>query len=64
MKKNTEIRKTGLGFPGFLTIAFIILKLCHVINWSWVWVVSPVWIGLALAIILGIVCGILKARDE
>jgi hypothetical protein len=44
----------GIGFGGLLTIAFIILKLCKVINWSWVWVLSPIWIsaGIFLLIVL------------
>ena len=35
----------GVGFVGLLTIAFIVLKLCKVINWKWIWVLSPIWIG-------------------
>ena len=34
----------GIGFLGLLTIVFIILKLCKVIEWPWVWVLSPIWI--------------------
>lgn len=34
---------------GFLAVAFIVLKLCEVIDWSWWWVLSPLWIPLALA---------------
>ena len=34
----------GVGFVGLLTIAFIVLKLCGVIDWAWVWVLSPVWL--------------------
>src|SRR5687767_7307416 len=41
----------GIGFFGLLTIAFIILKLCDVIAWSWVWVLAPTWIPLVLAIL-------------
>lgn len=40
----------GIGFCGLLTIAFIVLKLCNVIAWSWWWVTSPLWIPLALLI--------------
>ena len=29
---------------GLLTIVFIVLKLCGVISWSWLWVLSPIWI--------------------
>jgi hypothetical protein len=36
------------GFPALLTLTFIALKVCHVINWSWLWVLCPFWIPLAL----------------
>lgn len=35
----------GIGFVGLLTIAFVVLKLCKVIDWSWWWVWSPIWIS-------------------
>lgn len=35
---------SSLGFSGFLTLIFITLKLTNFINWSWWWVLSPVWI--------------------
>lgn len=35
------------GFPTLLTIAFIVLKLCNVITWSWWWVLAPLWIPVA-----------------
>ena len=46
----------GIGFTGLLTIAFIVLKLCNVITWSWWWVLSPIWIstGLVIGIIIGV----------
>lgn len=44
----------GIGFTGLLTIVFIVLKLLKIINWSWLWVLSPIWISIALVIILGI----------
>lgn len=42
----------GIGFTGLLTIVFIVLKLLKVINWSWLWVLSPLWITIALVIML------------
>lgn len=47
----------GIGFTGLLTITFIVLKLTHVINWSWVWVLSPIWItaGIVFVIILALI---------
>ena len=43
----------GIGFLGALTILFIALKLTHVIDWSWWWVLSPIWIP--VAVVLGII---------
>ena len=40
----------GIGFVGLLTIAFIVLKLCKIIKWSWLWVLSPIWIYAAIVI--------------
>jgi hypothetical protein len=40
----------GIGFCGLLTILFIGLKLTGHIAWSWVWVLSPLWIGLAFGL--------------
>lgn len=59
-KSGSSAAGGGIGFVGLLTIAFIILKLCGVINWSWWWVLSPLWIsaGLVIAVLLiiGIIC--------
>lgn len=38
-----------------LGIVFIILKLCKVINWSWLWVLSPIWIPILIWIIIYII---------
>lgn len=35
-----------------LTILFVGLKLGRVITWSWLWVLSPLWIGVALLLVL------------
>lgn len=50
-----------MGFTGLLLIAFIVLKLCNVINWSWWLVLSPAWIKAGLAAVIGIVA-LLHAR--
>ena len=51
MKETINV-SIGGGFTGLLTILFIGLKLTGYINWSWWWVLSPLWIGLALALIV------------
>ena len=63
MNESPRINATNgsVGFTGLLTIAFITLKLCKVIDWSWVWVLSPLWIHVALALIIVIVLIILSA---
>lgn len=40
----------GSSFAAGLTLVFVTLKLCHVIDWPWVWVLSPIWISLLLLI--------------
>ena len=49
----------GVGFVGLLTIAFIVLKLCKVISWSWWWVLSPIWIVVLLCVVAIILYAIL-----
>ena len=51
---------SSISFCGLLAIAFIVLKLTKVISWSWLWVLSPLWIPLALALVIFIVYFILK----
>lgn len=53
MENNT--RNSSIGFGGLLTIVFIVLKLCKVINWSWVWVLSPLWITWLLVLVVLII---------
>ena len=55
MERNNNTSK-GIGFAGLLTIAFIVLKLCKVISWSWVWVLAPLWISFGLSLVAIIVC--------
>lgn len=51
---------SGIGFPGLLAIAFIILKLTNVIDWSWWWVLSPIWIPIVFIVIFLIVGFLLR----
>ena len=41
----------GIGFVGVLQIVFIVLKLLNKISWSWLWVLSPIWISVILWIV-------------
>ena len=44
-----ETKITGI-LPALLTVLFVYLKLTNQIDWSWIWVVSPLWIPLAMVV--------------
>ena len=54
----------GTGPLDLLTIAFVILKLCKVIDWSWWWVFSPIWIPLAIIVVIGILAAIINGLSR
>jgi hypothetical protein len=63
--KESNSLDGGNIIVGLLGITFIVLKLCHVINWSWWWVTLPFWGSLAIAgvfvIFMIVVLGLVKA---
>lgn len=61
-KNNSNISIGGVSFSGLLTILFIGLKLVRVINWSWWWVLSPLWIEAALLII--VICVVMLFQER
>lgn len=62
-KMEKKVTNNGIGFGDLLLVAFIVLKICGVINWSWWWVMSPFWIPLCVAIILLIIYAIIRCHD-
>lgn len=62
-KNNTNVTYTGVGFSGLLAIVFIVLKLTGFINWSWIWVLSPIWISWIIGIIIIIVAVIIALKS-
>jgi hypothetical protein len=46
---------SGIGVFGLLGVAFVILKLTGVIDWAWLWVLAPFWIGAALWLLFVVV---------
>ena len=64
MSKETSSASGGIGFLGLLAIVFIVLRLCNVIAWSWWWVLAPIWIPVAIAIIVLLFFVILAAILE
>lgn len=55
MSKESSSSSTGICFTGLLTIVFIVLKLTGYIAWSWLWVLSPIWISVVLVVVIFIV---------
>ncbi len=53
--KNITINKALPSFVELLAILFIGLKLGNVIDWSWWWVFSPLWISWLIIIFAFIV---------
>ena len=60
MSSNNNSSSAGIGFWGLLTIAFIVLRLTKTIAWTWWWVLAPIWIPAAIAIIAFMVLVIRK----
>lgn len=49
---NAAASSGGIGFFGLLTILFIALKLMHYIDWSWLWVLSPLWVPASFVVLV------------
>ena len=52
------------SFATLLTIAFIVLKLANYITWSWLWVLSPLWISFILAIVVGMILKVIEKKEK
>ena len=51
MSSNDSGRFGGISFTGALAILFIGLKLAGFIDWPWVWVLAPLWSGIAVILV-------------
>ena len=47
---DNKAKQGGLGIVSVLTIVFIVLKLLGVIKWSWICVLSPIWISAVIVV--------------
>ena len=54
-ENKTVVKKQGLSLSTVLTFIFVVLKLIGVIDWSWVWVLAPFWIGAIISLVFGLV---------
>lgn len=64
---NNERNNTAtvyIALCGLLDITTIVLKLTGVVNWSWLWVLAPIWIPTAITIaIIVIVLVVILVRE-
>lgn len=58
--KQTEV--SGISFMGMLTVAFIVLKLTNHIDWSWWWVLLPLWLPITIAMALYIIAHLISKQ--
>ena len=59
---STVTVRGNSALPAVLFVVFLILKLCHVIDWSWWWVTAPLWGPLAFAVALVVVVAVVRRR--
>ena len=65
VRRNRMRRKRGMGLTGVLLVVFVVLKLTGLIAWSWWWVLSPIWISLAVTVAVLLCLALLAvARDS
>ena len=52
-------KASAIGLIELVQIVLFVLKLCRVIHWSWLWVLAPSWIPMALyAVAILIIVGV------
>lgn len=61
--KRTVDISIKANIPTLLALLFTVLKLTGMIHWSWVWVLSPLWIGMIIGLVLLAIAGILIALE-
>lgn len=49
---NTDRANNEVGLAGLLFLVFLVLKLTHVIDWSWWWITAPLWIPTSFVLAL------------
>jgi hypothetical protein len=63
MSEKSSSSSGGIGVFGLLGVAFVVLKLVGIINWSWWLVTLPFWGGLAIAALIVIFWIVAKAAS-
>ena len=63
MSDTSSTSSGGIEIAGALGVAFVVLKLCRVIDWSWPWVLAPFWIPLAIVgvfLVIALLCHLIS----
>lgn len=56
MSDSTATTVERVTFLQLLTLLFVGLKLTHVIDWSWWYVLMPLWLPVALYLVFVVLC--------
>ena len=68
MKKKSKSESTVgsrlLGLAFLTTIIFLILRWTNVIDWRWVWIFAPLWISMALNLVIAIIIDVIKGVKD
>lgn len=59
-----KVYATGTSFSNLLFLVFLVLKLTKVIDWSWWWVTSPLWIPFSLVIVTAVILSFLSTDKK
>lgn len=63
-KNYTAGAASGIGIGDALFLIFLVLKLCKLIDWPWIWVFSPIWITCILVFLLYFVLWLIIRREK
>lgn len=56
--KNMNVT-IDFSLPVILFVVFLVLKLTHLIDWSWIWVFAPLWIGFIVFVLMILIIAII-----
>ena len=59
MNDNNNNNTLRFGLTGCMLVVFTTLKLTGLIDWSWIWVTSPIWISASIIITLTLILNLL-----
>ena len=51
---SNQTARGGTSISTVLLVVFVVLKLTDNITWSWIWVLSPLWIGLGVVVAINL----------